>query len=111
MAATAIPTWRTMFHTAPPTATADEGVHLAVDLSERRLVVHDGGETVTTYGVAIGAPKYPTPTGTFSIRKIVWNPPWIPPDRDWAKDKEPARNENARFLTWVKSYTKGKHSP
>lgn len=29
----------------------------------------------------------------------------------WAKDKEPARNEDARFLSWVASYTKGKASP
>ena len=29
----------------------------------------------------------------------------------WAKDKEPARNEDARFLSWVGSYTKGKASP
>ena len=30
---------------------------------------------------------------------------------EWAKDKEVARNEDARFLAWVKSYTKGKASP
>jgi plasmid replication initiation protein len=30
---------------------------------------------------------------------------------DWAKDKEPAYNEDARFLSWVGSYTKGKASP
>jgi plasmid replication initiation protein len=30
---------------------------------------------------------------------------------DWAKDKEPAHNEDARFLAWVKSYTKEKPSP
>ncbi len=29
----------------------------------------------------------------------------------WAKDKEAARNEDARFLGWVKSYTKGKPAP
>ncbi len=29
----------------------------------------------------------------------------------WAKDKEAARNEDARFLGWVKSYTKSKPSP
>jgi len=29
----------------------------------------------------------------------------------WAKDKEPARNEDARFLKWVESYTKGKPTP
>ncbi len=30
---------------------------------------------------------------------------------EWAKDKEAARNEDARFLSWVGSYTKGKASP
>ena len=29
----------------------------------------------------------------------------------WAKDKEPARNEDARFHGWVKSFTKGKAEP
>ena len=30
---------------------------------------------------------------------------------EWAKDKEAARNEDARFLSWVGSYTKGKPAP
>jgi hypothetical protein len=30
---------------------------------------------------------------------------------EWAKDKEGARDEDARFLSWVRSYTKGKPSP
>jgi hypothetical protein len=30
---------------------------------------------------------------------------------EWAKDKEPARNEDSRFLSWVGSYTKGKPAP
>ena len=30
---------------------------------------------------------------------------------EWAKDKEAAHHEDARFLSWVKSYTKGKTSP
>ncbi len=29
----------------------------------------------------------------------------------WAKDKEDACNEDARFLGWVKSYTKDKPGP
>jgi hypothetical protein len=29
----------------------------------------------------------------------------------WAKDKEAARDEDARFLSWVRSYTKGKPAP
>jgi lipoprotein-anchoring transpeptidase ErfK/SrfK len=89
LAATAIPTTRTWLRSPAPVKHTDEDVHLAVDLSQRRLTVLNGDEEVTTYGVAIGAPKYPTPTGTFSVQKIVWNPAWIPPDRDWAKHKEP----------------------
>ena len=30
---------------------------------------------------------------------------------EWAKGKDPARDEDARFIGWVKSYTKGKASP
>jgi plasmid replication initiation protein len=30
---------------------------------------------------------------------------------EWAKEKETARDEDARFKSWVKSYTKGKPSP
>ena len=30
---------------------------------------------------------------------------------EWARDKEPARNEDARFLSWVESFTKGKAAP
>jgi len=29
----------------------------------------------------------------------------------WAKDKDPARDEDARFLSWVVSFTKGKKAP
>ncbi len=29
----------------------------------------------------------------------------------WAADKDPALNEDARFLSWVASYTRGKQSP
>ena len=30
---------------------------------------------------------------------------------EWAKTKDAAKNEDARFLGWVKSYTKGKPAP
>jgi Replication initiator protein A/AAA domain len=30
---------------------------------------------------------------------------------EWAKDKDPAQNEDARFLAWARSYTKGKATP
>jgi lipoprotein-anchoring transpeptidase ErfK/SrfK len=62
-------------------------VRLEVDLSERRLHVIEGGEVTQSYAVAIGKPSYPTPKGNFNIRRIVWNPRWVPPDSKWAKNK------------------------
>jgi len=66
---------------------AAASMRLQVDLSERRLYVIDNGEVASSYPVAIGKPSYPTPKGTFRIRRIVWNPRWVPPDSKWARNK------------------------
>ena len=61
---------------------------LRANLGARILFVKRGDSTLKTYAVAVGQEKYPTPLGTFTIRKIVWNPSWKPPpDADWAKGK------------------------
>jgi lipoprotein-anchoring transpeptidase ErfK/SrfK len=71
-------------------AGAANGVRLRASLSQRRLVIEDGGQVVREFGIAIGSPKYPTPTGQFTIRKMVWNPAWVPPkNRAWARGKKP----------------------
>src|SRR5688500_10963950 len=62
-------------------------LQLKVDLSSRQLQVIEGGDVVESYPVAIGKPSYPTPKGTFRIRRIIWNPRWVPPDSEWAKKK------------------------
>lgn len=48
-----------------------------------------GLDTVKVYDVAVGADKHPTPSGTFLVHKIVWNPAWVPPKEKWAKGKGP----------------------
>lgn len=63
----------------------DEDVYLEADISERTLTIYNGDETVHTYPVAVGRESKPTPRGTFRIRKIIWNPEWIPPDQPWAR--------------------------
>lgn len=61
---------------------------LKANVSARMLVVQRGDSTLRTYAVAVGQDGYPTPVGSFTIRKIVWNPSWRPPpDADWAKGK------------------------
>src|SRR5437660_12817463 len=57
----------------------DPALHLEADLSERKLFVLHGDETVHTYAIAVGQPRYPTPPGAYAVRKIVWNPAWVPP--------------------------------
>jgi murein L,D-transpeptidase YcbB/YkuD len=61
---------------------------IEVDLSARTLQVVRDGETIREYPVAVGMAAHPTPTGTFSIRHIVWNPKWVPPDAGWAEGKK-----------------------
>ncbi|HEX7981147.1 MAG TPA: L,D-transpeptidase [Gemmatimonadaceae bacterium] len=65
----------------------DGPIRLEVSLSERELRVVEGDSTVATYGVAVGRPSYPTPTGTFETGDIVWNPSWTPPPSGWAANK------------------------
>jgi lipoprotein-anchoring transpeptidase ErfK/SrfK len=60
---------------------------LVADLSDKILYVKLGDSTVTMYDIADGQPKYPTPRGSFSIKKLTWNPSWRPPDSEWARKK------------------------
>jgi len=71
------------------TLPAAAGLRLEVDLSDRALIALEDGKEVGRYAVAVGTKKYPTPRGSFRIRKVVWNPPWKPPDSTWAKGKPP----------------------
>ncbi|MFL5488894.1 MAG: L,D-transpeptidase [Gemmatimonadaceae bacterium] len=70
----------------PPDVTAP--VTLQANLGARILTVLQGDQKIKTYAVAVGNPRYPTPQGTYRIRKIVWNPSWRPPPgAAWAKGK------------------------
>jgi lipoprotein-anchoring transpeptidase ErfK/SrfK len=64
---------------------------IAVSTQKKILVVRLNGQDLKTYDVAVGTNKKPTPLGTFSIRHIVWNPAWHPPNEKWAKGKKPAQ--------------------
>jgi lipoprotein-anchoring transpeptidase ErfK/SrfK len=61
---------------------------LKANLRARILFVTRGDSTLKSYAIAVGQERYPTPLGTYTIRKIVWNPSWKPPPgSDWAKGK------------------------
>jgi hypothetical protein len=76
--------WRTLVPRADATESA---VALEAVLADRKLHVTMPSGEVKTYNVAIGTRAYPTPTGQFTIRRIIWNPGWVPPNSKWARGK------------------------
>jgi lipoprotein-anchoring transpeptidase ErfK/SrfK len=72
------------------TKAASGPLNMYASLSKRMLVVGIGRTPIRKYEVAIGTKAHPTPQGLFSVRHIVWNPSWRPPDAAWAADKQPA---------------------
>lgn len=71
-----------------PVAKAADAPSMVADLSLKQLSLKVGDSVVQTYYFANGQDKYPTPTGSFTIRKLTWNPSWTPPpDAKWAKNK------------------------
>jgi lipoprotein-anchoring transpeptidase ErfK/SrfK len=74
----------------PKTSTDDlwenQPVAVTVSLSERMVRVFDKGELATTYNVAVGEPRYPTPPGEFTVQGMQVDPPWNVPQSDWAGD-------------------------
>src|SRR6266550_4190947 len=64
---------------APRPAALQAPLTLRARLGARILFVQQGANTVKSYAVAVGQDGYPTPIGTFSINKIVFNLSWRPP--------------------------------
>jgi lipoprotein-anchoring transpeptidase ErfK/SrfK len=74
----------------PAVSEADpSGLRIYVDLSARRLKMYEADTLVWQYPIAIGADGYPTPRGQYWIRKMVWNPKWVPPNSAWARKYTP----------------------
>jgi lipoprotein-anchoring transpeptidase ErfK/SrfK len=66
---------------------ASAELRLEVDRDSRELSVYVDGSAVERFDVAVGTDDYPTPTGDFAIKKVIFNPSWKPPDSKWAKGK------------------------
>lgn len=58
---------------------------IRINLPAYRLDLLDDTAVVETYAIAIGTTRYRTPTGEYAIRRVVWNPWWIPPPSPWAR--------------------------
>jgi lipoprotein-anchoring transpeptidase ErfK/SrfK len=68
-------------------ALAGASLILEIDREDNELRVYEEKELLAKYDVSVGKDEHPTPAGQFSIRKIVWNPSWVPPNERWARGK------------------------
>jgi len=60
------------------------GTIVTIDRGNFKLRLFKRLKLSKTYGVAVGQPGYPTPTGRFSISNKAVNPAWTAPDSPWA---------------------------
>lgn len=70
----------------PSQAKTEPEVNIVVNIPATTLVLYEKGQPHIRSKVAVGSGIYPTPEDKMSISQIVWNPWWIPPPSDWAKD-------------------------
>jgi lipoprotein-anchoring transpeptidase ErfK/SrfK len=60
------------------------GTIVTIDRGNFKLRLFKNLKLSKTYGVAVGMPAYPTPTGLFSISNKAVNPAWTAPNSPWA---------------------------
>jgi lipoprotein-anchoring transpeptidase ErfK/SrfK len=63
-------------------------LQIEVDIGARQLHVIRGGQRAESHSVAVGSSEWPTQTGEWQISQVVFNPEWVPPDEEWARDEE-----------------------
>jgi lipoprotein-anchoring transpeptidase ErfK/SrfK len=74
----------------PSVVARSVGPAIVIDRGLHRLTLYDGATLVRSFGVAVGQPIYPTPTGAFHIIVKEENPWWYPPqDAAWARGLQP----------------------
>jgi lipoprotein-anchoring transpeptidase ErfK/SrfK len=77
--------------TTPQSTASSSNMRVEVDLAARKLYLYENGNRVETHSVAVGSEKWPTQTGEWTIKQVVFNPEWIPPDETWAEEREPRK--------------------
>ena len=75
-----------------PAPAASSTTRVEVDLAARKLYLYEGATRVATHAVAVGSAKWPTQTGEWTIKQVIFNPEWIPPDESWAEEREPKKS-------------------
>jgi lipoprotein-anchoring transpeptidase ErfK/SrfK len=78
------------------------GRRIVVSIPDRKLALLEDGRVVKIFRTAVGAPKSPSPTGTFTIVNRIPNPTWYTPGKVVA-----AGAENPLGTRWLGLSLKG----
>ena len=68
-----------------------EPLRLVLNVPAARLDVLEGETLTRSYRVAVGTQDHPTPLGSFRVDRVVWNPWWVPPPFEWAREMKVTR--------------------
>jgi hypothetical protein len=60
------------------------GTVVTIDRANFRLRLFKNLKLSKSYGIAVGLPEFPTPTGRYTITNKAVNPAWSAPDQPWA---------------------------
>jgi lipoprotein-anchoring transpeptidase ErfK/SrfK len=77
---------------ATPAPQPSSTMRVEVDIKARKLYLLENGNRTATYSVAVGSSEWPTQTGEWTIKQVVFNPEWTPPDESWAEEREPRKS-------------------
>lgn len=87
--------------------TSEQNIHLLLVLKQRRLYVYQGDILQASYPVAVGKPKWETPTGKFKVINMVESPAWENPFVSHTEVVPPGL-ENPLGERWIGFWTDGK---
>jgi hypothetical protein len=61
---------------------------ILVNIPARKVFLFEDEEIIKTYQIAVGTREFKTPVSHMTLKHIVWNPSWYPPDEEWAAEEE-----------------------
>ena len=79
---------------------------LVISIPDRKLAVMESGRVVKIYSTAVGAPKTPSPTGSFTIINSIEDPTWYTKGRT-----VPPGKSNPLGTRWMGLSLKGLRNP
>jgi hypothetical protein len=87
-----------------PTVNPLRGLHLVIDLSDRRVYVRQGDQLHTSFPIAVGRQGWETPVGNYEVIQMIRDPAWQNP---FTGAVIPPGTDNPLGVRWIGFWTDG----